>query len=184
MWIPSNLTATVCFLCVERRGKTLYGGTAFFVSKEEAECPELKWAYLVTAKHCVEKAFDKYGNLSCRLNTKNGSVKFIPLPRSKWIMSDLADVAILPFDNDDDAELLLLPEQMFVTDELIEKEGIGLGDEIFLLGLFREVYGKKRNFPIIRGGMIASMLDEPLQDKDTGNCPASVGTGESVRPLR
>jgi hypothetical protein len=171
MWIPPDITTTVCFLCVENEGRKLYGGTAFFVLKSETDFPDLRWAYLVTAKHCVQRAFQKYNNLFYRLNKKGEGVKFVALPHydsSKWVMSDDADVAVLPFDEDSDAEMQVLPSEMFLTDELTQKEGIGLGDELFLIGLFKEVQGKKRNFPVIRSGMIASMPDEPFQDKDTG----------------
>jgi hypothetical protein len=171
MWIPPDIMTTVCFLCVEHQGRKLYGGTAFFVLRSEPDFPDLKWAYLVTASHCVEKAFRKYNNLFYRLNDKNGGVKFVELPpfdSPKWVMSDCADVAILPFDEDPEAEMQCLPSEMFITDELIQKEGIGLGDELFLIGLFKEVQGRKRNFPVIRSAMIASMPDELFQDKDTG----------------
>jgi hypothetical protein len=171
MWIPPDITTTVCFLCVEHEGRKLYGGTAFFVTKGEADTPDLRWAYLVTAKHCVEKAFREYSNLFYRLNKKNGGVKFVALPHpdsSKWFMSEDADVAVLPFDEDPEAEMRVLPSDMFITDELIREEGIGPGDDLFVIGLFKEVQGRNRNFPIVRSAMIASMPDEPFQDKDTG----------------
>jgi trypsin-like peptidase len=169
MWIPQSITATVCFLCVEDKGKMLYGGTAFFVSKEEEICPDLKWGYIVTAKHCVEQAFSRYGNLSCRMNVKGGGVKFVALPdHSEWSLPDDADVAVLPFDYDNTTDMQFLPPKMLITDEIMKKEDIGLGDEVFMVGLFREVYGKKKNFPILRSGTISSIPDEAFQDPDTG----------------
>lgn len=172
MWIPPELTQTVCFMCVQDGNKWLYGGTGFFVAKFEPDYPNLQWAYLVTAKHCVVRAFEKYSNLYFRVNTKNGNLKFVDVPHyssSRWLLSEKADVAVLQIEDDQSAELLVLPPNMFVTDLLVRDKQIGLGDEVFVIGLFREVYGKKRNFPIIRSGMIASMLSEPLQDQHTGD---------------
>ena len=172
VWIPPDITETVCFLGVEDNGRKLYGGTGFFVCVGEEDYPELQWAYLVTAKHCVTKAFDQYNNLFFRVNQKDGNVKFVPLPHhssSKWFMADEADVAIYPIEDDTTAQMRVLPSSLFLTDEIVREEGVGLGDDVFVIGLFREVHGKKRNFPIIRSGMIASMIDEPLQDSDSGD---------------
>lgn len=171
MWIPSDITSTICFLCVDDNGRKLYGGTAFFVMKQEVDCTDLKWGYLVTAEHCVRKAFQNYSNLFYRVNLKGEGVKFVALPHpdSKWLFAENSDVAVLPIKQDDTTEMRALSSDMFLTDALAQKEGIGLGDEVFIIGLFKEVYGKKTNFPILRSGMIASMPTEPFQDKDTGN---------------
>lgn len=171
MWIPHDITETVCFLGVEENGKKLYGGTGFFVCAGETDCPDLQWAYLVTAKHCVTRAFDKYNNLFFRINQKGSDVKFVTLPHyssSQWFLSEESDIAVYPIEDDATAQIRVLPSTLFLTGDIAQKEGIGLGDDVFLIGLFREVHGKKRNFPIIRSGMIASMIDEPLQDECTG----------------
>jgi hypothetical protein len=172
MRMPDWITKTVCFLCAQdRAGKTFYGGTGFFVQLREPECPDdLAWDYLVTAKHCVEKAWDGYGNLSCRMNMKTGGTKVVTLPRSSsWAMSEDADVAalVMPLENTGEDVLSLSPE-MLATDAVIDKEQIGLGDEIFSIGLFKNLHGNKQNIPIMRTGIIASMPGEPIQDLDTG----------------
>jgi hypothetical protein len=170
MWIPPYLAQTVCFLCAQESGRTFYGGTAFWVMKKEDDCPDLGWGYLVTAKHCVEKAFERYGNLSCRINKRDGGVKFIPLPSlSGWHISDDADVAVLPFEvPEKETDLMSIPPDTFLTDEMIQKEAIGLGDEVFLIGLFHLVHGREKNYPIIRSGIVAAMPDEAFQDEATG----------------
>ena len=62
-------------------------------------------------------------------------------------------------------ELLSCPMQTFATEEIIKKEGIAAGDDVFMVGLFTFLHGKKRNIPIMRSGMIACMPDELLQDE-------------------
>jgi len=172
LWIPPDMAKAVCFLCVQRKGEWRYVGTAFFVSHQEKGFPDLRWDYLVTAKHCVTKAFSEFGNLSCRLNVIGGGVKFVSLPdlnSPNWQVASEDDVAVFaPPEDDLIADVLALPSETFVTDELIKAKGIGLGDEIFMLGLFHLARGRDKNFPIMRSGMIASMPDEPFYDKDTG----------------
>jgi hypothetical protein len=51
---------------------------------------------------------------------------------------------------------------------LIKAAHIGIGDDLFIAGLFTQRRGTQRNIPIVRAGIIASMPEEPLQDKDTG----------------
>jgi hypothetical protein len=172
MWIPSNFTTTVCFLCINNGEKMLYCGTAFFVMVGEAEFPDASIGYLVTAKHCICKAFDQYGNLSCRLNKKDGGVKFFSLPSlnsQDWFLSDDADVAVFEFPDDDSVDYSAIPSMSFLTDELVQNENIGIGDEVFLIGLFNLAHGRERNFPVVRSGMIASMQNEPFRDSYTGN---------------
>ena len=50
--------------------------------------------------------------------------------------------------------------------EVIKKESIGIGDEIFTVGLFNQKWGEEKNSPIMRTGIIAAMPDEPLQAFD------------------
>ena len=185
MWIPKEFTTAVCFLCTNNGEKVLFCGTAFFVAIPGADSPELAIGYLVTAQHCVRKAFDRYCNLSCRINTKGGGTKLIELPSpdsSNWFMSEDADVALLVLQEDESLEISAIPSQSFLTDDLMKKENIGLGDEVFLIGLFNLVHGRDRNYPIIRSGMIAMMPDEPLQDLDTGMEARSIG-GLSGSPV-
>ena len=49
------------------------------------------------------------------------------------------------------------------TPEQRKKVGIGIGDEVFLPGLFRFHHGTNKNIPVIRVGNIAAMPEEPVQ---------------------
>lgn len=69
-------------------------------------------------------------------------------------------------------DYLKLLETMVATDEIIKKESIGLGDEVFVTGLFVSHFGKFRNTPIVRVGNIASMPDEKVDTKDFGSIEA------------
>jgi hypothetical protein len=50
-----------------------------------------------------------------------------------------------------------------VTPALIAREGIGLGDDVFVVGLFSRRAGQARNIPIIRVGNIVAMPEEPIK---------------------
>jgi hypothetical protein len=52
--------------------------------------------------------------------------------------------------------------------EAIERENIGIGDELVVVGLFSSHAGKDINIPIVRSGIIASMDFEQVQDVNTG----------------
>src|SRR5215204_2658959 len=73
--IPDTLLKCVCFLCVEGRDsqgvRWRYGGTGFFLVVMSDVIPDQGSVYLVTAKHCVERA-QQYGALYLRLNTVDG----------------------------------------------------------------------------------------------------------------
>jgi len=59
-------------------------------------------------------------------------------------------------------DLLAFPMTGAATSEVRAKEEIGLGDEVFLTGLFERHYGTTRNIPILRTGAIAAMPEEPI----------------------
>jgi hypothetical protein len=173
MRVRDNLKQCVCFLCVQKQkhGRNImeYGGTAFVVGVKSEVKPDSSYIYVVTAKHCVEAAKNS-GDLFLRLNTLEGGVELIKI-QSEWIYAEneAIDVAVLadtvPLDR---FEYIPVPEAMFATDEIIQKNQIGIGDNLIVTGLFTQHYGSQRNLPIIRTGIIASMPDEPLQDPNTG----------------
>jgi hypothetical protein len=126
--------------------------------------------YLVTAKHCVTKALDKYGTLYARLNTTDGSSELVELGRN-WAYSpdEGVDVAVLPWELDGtkykQGTIDARSSAEGVNQEVNE---IGIGNELIVIGLFRLHHGTKKNIPIVRQGIISSMPDEPLIDKNTG----------------
>jgi hypothetical protein len=54
---------------------------------------------------------------------------------------------------------------MAVTQEIISKEQIGLGTEVFLVGLFAHHFGKRKNIPIVRVGNISAMPEELVETR-------------------
>jgi len=73
--------------------------------------------------------------------------------------------------------------EMFVTDEAIESEGIGPGDEVFVTGLFALHTGNKRNMPIVRMGNIAMIPKEPVPTHHFGNMEVYLVESRSIGGL-
>jgi hypothetical protein len=69
------------------------------------------------------------------------------------------------------------------TDEVIETEAIGIGDEVFMVGLFRNHLGRDRNEPIIRVGNIAAMPTDPIRSQVYGDMRAILVEARSIGGL-
>jgi hypothetical protein len=177
MRVPDELKISVCFLCGKRKNPSYeILGTGFFVSVTLPSKPEVGYLYLVTAKHIIDRAKrKKYRGFYLRINTDAGGVDFVKVP-DRWIYpkappSDFAipDVAVMPiydYEVDNHLSLAAMPIQMALRDEAaLQAHGVGIGDDVHLIGLFRHRYGLTRNIPIVRGGLIAAMPEEPLEDE-------------------
>src|SRR5262249_26782791 len=57
---------------------------------------------------------------------------------------------------------------MFAGDRAIKAYKIGIGEDLFVTGLFTSHYGIDRNLPILRSGVLSAMPEEPLVDEATG----------------
>jgi hypothetical protein len=55
-----------------------------------------------------------------------------------------------------------VPISLFITQEIIDKHNIGVGDDAFLVGRFHRHDGTQRNLPSIRFGNIAMMPNERI----------------------
>ena len=54
------------------------------------------------------------------------------------------------------SDLILTPDKLMEAD-------IGIGDDTFVVGMFISRIGDRRNIPIVRGGLIAAMPEEPVK---------------------
>ena len=63
---------------------------------------------------------------------------------------------------------------MAATSEIISKESIGPGDEVFITGLFVNHFGEERNIPILRIGNIAAMPEEKVKTDTMGPMDAFI----------
>jgi hypothetical protein len=172
MRIPNDYLESVCFICVKVQGVAgeddFFIGTGFFCSVNSS-LPGLRHSYLVTDRHVIQDAKAAgYSDFYVRLNTVNGRSITAAIPDS-WVYPEnpAVDIAVLPVSLPDEVggvrfQLLTIQQENFVTEEVIKEEGIGVGDNLFITGLFSHRWGYQRNIPIVRTGVIASMPDEPF----------------------
>ena len=166
MRLPDAIRDAVCFIAVKMpSGNLRFGGTGFFVTHEdETAYGPHRTLYLVTAKHCVEQAIASSGSVYARINLSNGTTKTVQL-HGPWIKSD-SDVAMMVIDDDDEYGHLLeanIPTQAFLTDAQIQQNNFGVGDEVYITGLFTQRFGISSNIPVLRSGIVSAMPVEPIQ---------------------
>ncbi|MDR3483944.1 MAG: hypothetical protein P4M05_03430 [Bradyrhizobium sp.] len=168
MQIPGGLKNSVVFLGV-MEGKTFKPkATGFFVGIDTKYGAIL---HLVTAEHVIAGLTAK-GHKEVFVRTGIEDFPISPLPLSGWFFHPDAeknpvDVAISPVGlrGTTKVDIEVLSLDAFVTPENIEQRGWGVGDEIIVIGLFRNHYGKTKNIPLVRVGSLAAMPEEPVKTK-------------------
>jgi hypothetical protein len=181
MRVPAEISKCVVFACMQSdRGYRLVG-TAFLLGRDvDIDGETCASYYMVTAKHVVAgaKRDSLDGKLWLRMNTREeGGMTLVETDLDHWISDEYdpyIDVAVCPFPFPEyNIDHLALPESMIVTEEVIEREIIGVGDAVFLTGLFVNHSGQQRNIPIVRSGAIASMPVERVKTS-FGGYPAEI----------
>lgn len=173
MRVPDEILKSVFYLCIKQTRSGLeqfhYGGTGFWVSIKSQTHDDILYSYLITAKHNVEKAQQHGSDLYLRLNRKGGGAQHLKV-KAPWIFpeKDGVDLAIIEWAAPEEFDVKSIGSESFTTDLSFEEESIGIGDELFIVGLFTQRYGSRENQPIVRSGVIAAMPTEPLQDSNTG----------------
>lgn len=179
MQIPDEIRKCVVFLGHSNKDKTeiVLKGTGFFVGIDYPN-KDRTFVYLVTARHIIanikERKLAVDNNIFIRINKKDGGFDFIAVPINMFIPHpDPVDVMILPLAPDIGIyDYLTLPYHMLLTQDIIEKQNVSLGDDVFMTGLFVRHTGKEKNIPIVRAGNIAAMPEEQVYNKFFGNMDA------------
>jgi hypothetical protein len=187
--VPDAVLKCTVFVC-SCDGTTLTPeGTAFFVGLPIEGYPDMHAVHLVTAAHVVDKtALRTMDGIHIRLNLKGGGYETIRIQkRDHWFRhptDQLVDVAVFgPWTLDTtNNEVMAFPIAIAATTEVIEQDGIGIGDEVFFSGLFERHAGRGRNLPIVRIGNIAMMNHEPIAT-DEGDLDAYLIEARSIGGL-
>lgn len=186
MRVPDILTLNPVFLGVRHNGQDRVAGTGFFIVVQSQVRATARFGYLVTARHCVEEA-RRLGPMFVRINrrigdgsleglshneimARVGEAEVVDLSEEQWLFHDdeANDVAVLPMMLPDDYLHIFVEHESLATTEVIAQEAIGVGDDLVITGLFSSHYGRTTNRPIVRSGIIAAMLGEPLEDPTSG----------------
>jgi hypothetical protein len=143
-------------------GSFHFGGSAFFLDYLHPETGS-KEVYLVTARHVIDKIRAKGVEHVCvRLNRKDGPARwFGTLVRDWFVDPDNAstDAAILRCTIGSSVDHIAFPRLPRLSDGSEPQYEITLGDEVFMIGLFRDYRGPERNIPIVRVGNFACFVE-------------------------
>jgi hypothetical protein len=155
-------------------------GTAFLVGYPEPRLPKNQhFQYLVTNRHVAE-AFLADGkpctlvNLEVLLNKKvvagqNVSrLNTVSLGRHvRWIFptDDSVDLAAISFTPpESEYDILSIPLDMFVTDEMLQTKQVVEGDPVLFCGLFIQTFREVHRLePILRAGVLAMVPDGSME---------------------
>lgn len=177
MRVPDVVKKCVAFFGVpstkENVVTTKYSATGFFVSVPINDT--YAFYYLVTAKHVALELQGK--EFVLRANKKDGTSILFESPGGddvRWHFhptDENADVAVFPWSpqfGEEVMEYKPLSTRNFLKVEALGPEGVGIGDEVCVVGLFNFHEGKSRNHPMARIGNIAMIPDERVQTKRMG----------------
>jgi hypothetical protein len=171
MQLPEEITKCAAFVLYKRTDGLHLAGTAFYVGVPIPEIPGKSWIHMLTARHVIKRIADEAvdGRVRIRVNTKSAAAQIVETEASQWLFhptDPTVDIAMLPGPPTDQVDYVAISTNTAATPQVIEKEGIGVGDEVFLTGLFANHYGYSRNLPIVRVGNVALLSDEPVQTED------------------
>jgi hypothetical protein len=165
--IPDEIRKCVAFVGVETAsGNPVVLGTLFLVSVKIGA--DAFMTYGVTAAHVIDalRSHSPDGTAIIRLNNRDSGTILGVHQISEWHLhpDHAVDVAVmaLPLHNYPPIDYRTFPLSAMATAEVIQREVIGIGDEVFVPGLFFRHYGTARNIPIVRAGNIAAMPEEPV----------------------
>ena len=167
MQVPDEVRKCVVFLMCQKADGMYPVGTAFFVGWP-SQVPGKQYTYLVTAKHVIDgiRTHGTDGKVYIRANLRAGGFGTLATPEENWRGPDerepeYIDIAVLPWVPNKEIDYAIAPLSMFVSDEI--RQAIDLGDELFMIGLFVNHYGRERNIPVVRVGNLAGMPEEAVQ---------------------
>lgn len=162
MLVPDEIRQCVVFVAYLLDDSFVKVGTAFLMSYPSRR-DGYSFRYVVTAKHLIAKIREKdLRDVYLRINTLSG-FQWVATPIEEWIEHPddyTLDASVYPFSLPREMfEYKTIPMSMIVTQQVVTDYSIGVGEDIFLTGLFSKHVGNKKNIPIVRTGTIAVMAD-------------------------
>jgi hypothetical protein len=193
MRVPAEIRECVAFIGYrdKRTGAPVLKGTGFFLASSLADLgmPDDGAAFFITAQHIVDGIRANGGQPVVRLNIEGGGSAWADVglddfwPHPNHPAVEAVDVAVTPVKLHPKFDYRSIPLTMCVNDEVLVKHDIGVGDEVFMPGLFWNHSGKERNLPILRVGNIAAVPEEPVGTRYYGNIEAYLIEARSIGGL-
>lgn len=157
MRVPDRLLTCVVFIGLGDSESFVPLGTGFLTY---TATEGFNFQQVITARHVVEGVNAK--NICIRVNTKDGRVAHLQTSAWKFHPDQSIDLAACPthIPPEDFGIIHMHVDRECVTPEIIEDEQIGVGDDVFMAGMFTRHLGDVMNRPIVRIGTIAAMASE------------------------
>lgn len=181
MRVPDAVQKSVLFIGIrEDLPEWDWKGTAYLIAVSNA--PHVfqnalqthagyPFMFLATARHVAENLEGK--DFALRTNKKDGSIAILEgHADQRWWYHPTerayVDAAVTIFfpPNLTDLDIFWIDINIFVTPQTIQAANLGIGDEVFLSGLFTEVTETTKNIPVVRIGNLAMMPGEKIPYKD------------------
>ena len=154
--IPRKVLNTVFYLYkteADAREDKNREGTGFIVALP-AILPHRIFTYFVSNWHVVLDA----GASVVRINKFDGTADIFPYEPTDWHFLPQYDIAVISRPLRDEHKFAIIQEGIFLRRERKEKEDIGIGDDVFMVGLFVDNQDLNKNMPALRFGNISMDL--------------------------
>jgi hypothetical protein len=123
------------------------------------------YVYCVTNSHVIRPLASPV----IRLNTRDGGSDLIELRPDDWVHHQFGDdLAVCPvaFEHPDHHfDYIMLHPSWFVTEEFIERQNIGVGDEVYMVGRLVNHQGQQQNTPVVMFGSISMAQPQPIRNE-------------------
>jgi hypothetical protein len=133
------------------------GGSGFLVYYPSEMFPEIGYLYAISNRHVISQ------NLVIRLNTKAGQSDIIESAPDHWFHRQNQDIAVCPIQLTNVHKFKAVPTKQMLTKEIVVRDNIGPGDEVFMVGRFINHEGRQCNTPSVRFGNLAMMPGEDVK---------------------
>ena len=188
MVVPDEFRKCVAFLGLQMADGTFrFAGSLFFLGKTTEGGLLAGSMYAVTARHVIDN-IRKIGVTESflRVNLKDGQAQWFKAPLNAWFVHPAdpsIDVAILPMELPEPLDHLFLPYSLCATEQDMKDNEVGVGEEVFITGLFKHHHGSRKNIPIVRIGNLACMTEEKVATNHFGEMDAFLIEARSIGGL-
>jgi hypothetical protein len=184
--VPESTVQSIVYIGQSEKGKFRHAGTGVLVAHHYSNIGKGEKVYfLVTVDHVARGVG---GSVAIRLNKATGeSAQVLPPKGMQWWhhpTDKTVDLAVIPWVvNPQMYNYKLFRSEGILTQEKVKQTSIGIGDEVYAVGLFTLAKGVNRITPIVRVGHIAMMAGERLKTTHYGDALMHLVEARSLHGL-
>lgn len=167
---PATVKKSVTFIFSrDSTNRLAVQGTGFFLlMKAEQNGDTASFGYLATTKSVLQRNGKYLDSLYVRINRKGGASDTLIVPlrlngeqRYAVHPDSTVDLVIIPaFPDVNRYDVLYIPVGLIAGSDMLQKENVTEGTELFYTGMMQSQFGYYRNIPAVRFGRIVQFSDE------------------------